>query len=65
MDKTLTAKPGQAVKIKYMVEWLDALLIQITMFHVKLVIVYNEEVRQVNAEHHHVRDFKSRAGVAR
>ncbi len=65
MDKALTAKSGQAVKVKYMGEWIDAILIQITMFHVKLVIVYNGEVRHVNVEHHLVRDFKSRVGVPR
>jgi hypothetical protein len=65
MDKTLKAKPGQAVKVKFMGEWLDAILIQSTMFHVKLVLVYNGEPRQINAEHHQVRDFMSRVGVPR
>ena len=65
MDKTLKAKPGQAVKVKFMGEWIDGILIQTTLAHFKIVILYNNEVRQVYADHHQVRDFKSRVGVPR
>lgn len=65
MDKALTAKPGQAVKVKVNGEWVDGILIQITMYHIKVAVLYKNEIRQINAEHYQVRDFKSRVGVPR
>jgi hypothetical protein len=65
MDRALTAKPGQAVKVKVNGEWVDGIYIQTTMFHIKVAVLYNGEIRQINAEHHQVRDFKSRVGVPR
>jgi hypothetical protein len=65
MDKVLTAKPGQAVKVKINGEWIDGIFIQSTMFHNKVAILYKNEIRQVNVEHHQIRDFKSRVGIPR
>lgn len=65
MDKALTAKPGQAVKVKVNGEWVDGIFIRTTLYHVKVAVLYNGEITQINVEHHLVRDFKLRVGVPR